>query len=74
MVRNREYWIEKIEENIARDQRNDQALLLLGWTPIHFGEKEVLKKLPNCVAEIDDLILNLMVEKVDIELQLPDEI
>jgi DNA mismatch endonuclease (patch repair protein) len=74
LKRNREYWIEKIEENIARDQRNDQALLLLGWTPIHFWEKEVLKKLPNCVAEIDDLILNLMVEKVDIELQLPDEI
>jgi DNA mismatch endonuclease (patch repair protein) len=74
LVRNREYWIEKIEENIARDQRNDQALLQLGWTPIHFWEKEVLKKLPNCVAEIDDLILNLMVEKVDIELQLPDEI
>ena len=74
LVRNREYWIEKIEENIARDQRNDQALLQLGWTPIHFWEKEVLKKLPTCVAVIDDLIIDLMVDKADIELQLPDEI
>ena len=35
---NREYWIEKIEENIARDKRNDD-----------FWEKEVNKDLKQCV-------------------------
>ena len=38
---NREYWIEKIEENIARDRRNDEKLKELGWTVLHFWEKEV---------------------------------
>ena len=33
---NREYWNKKIEENIARDKRNDALLIDLGWTPIHF--------------------------------------
>lgn len=55
--RNRDYWIEKIEENIARDTRNDMALLEVGWTAVHFWEKEVLKDLAKCVVAVDDMIL-----------------
>jgi DNA mismatch endonuclease (patch repair protein) len=40
LKRNRDYWIEKIEENIARDKRNDKLLKEMGWIPIHFWEKE----------------------------------
>ena len=47
---NREYWIEKIEENMDRDKRNDQLLIDMGWTPIHFWEKEVNKDLDKCVT------------------------
>lgn len=47
---NREYWIEKKEENMARDKRNDQLLIDMGWTPIHFWEKEVNKDLDKCVT------------------------
>lgn len=36
LKRNRDYWVEKIEENINRDNRNDKALSAIGWTPIHF--------------------------------------
>ena len=36
LKRNRDYWIAKIEENIARDARVDRQLDELGWTPIHF--------------------------------------
>lgn len=46
---NRDYWIEKIEENMARDKRVDCQLRELGWTPIHFWEKQVLKKADECV-------------------------
>jgi DNA mismatch endonuclease (patch repair protein) len=63
--RNRTYWIEKIEENIARDQRNDQLLAQLGWTPVHFWEKDVLKSLPDCVEQIDDLALALLIAQTD---------
>ena len=53
---NREYWIEKIEENIARDKRNDLLLAEMGWIPIHFWEKEVKKDLGSCIDRIIDMI------------------
>ena len=65
LKRNRDYWIEKIEENIARDQRYDKQLLQLGWTPVHFWEKDVLKNLQDCVDQIDELALNQMIERFD---------
>lgn len=58
---NREYWIEKIEENIARDHRNDQLLSQSSWIPIHFWEKEVLKQLDKCVQEVEELVLSQMI-------------
>lgn len=61
--RNREYWIEKIEENIARDQRNDKQLLQLGWTPVHFWETDVLKQLQDCVDQIKELVLAQLIDQ-----------
>lgn len=49
LKRNREYWIKKIEENMARDNRDDQQLREQGWLPVHFWEKDVLKNLDYCV-------------------------
>lgn len=63
--RNREYWIQKIEENIARDIRNDQLLTQSDWTPIHFWEKEVLKNLPVCIDEVEETILARLVDDID---------
>lgn len=63
--RNREYWIEKIEENMARDLHNDQLLLQAGWTPIHFWEKEVIKNLSECVAEVEETIFTQLIENAD---------
>lgn len=57
--RNRDYWIQKIEENIARDVRVDKELKALGWTPIHFWEKEVKKDLKKCVDAVCDVALQL---------------
>ena len=56
LKRNREYWIAKIEENMARDIRNDEKLRAMGWTPIHFWEKEVKKDLIACVNQIKRII------------------
>lgn len=53
---NREYWIEKIEENMARDRRVDVKLKDMGWTPIHFWEKQVLKHTDDCVADVVKLL------------------
>lgn len=53
---NREYWIEKIEENMARDKRVDDNLIEMGWIPVHFWEKQVLKNTDECVSAILELI------------------
>lgn len=65
LKRNRKYWIEKIEENMARDRCNDQLLTCAGWTPIHFWEKEIMKNLPACIAEIEDAILTQIVDNAE---------
>ena len=56
LQRNREYWIEKIEENIARDGRVDEQLKAIGWKTIRFWEKDVLKNTDECVSLIIDSI------------------
>lgn len=53
---NRDYWIEKIEENISRDKRNDKLLAEMGWIPIHFWEKEVNKETVSCVERITETV------------------
>lgn len=53
---NREYWIEKIEENIARDKRNDEVLSQMGWAALHFWEKEVLKNPDSCMETVLEAI------------------
>lgn len=53
---NRDYWIEKIEENIARDKRNNESLADMGWQVIRFWEKEVLKHPDICLQKILSLI------------------
>lgn len=53
---NREYWIAKIEKNIVRDIKNDQLLILMGWSVLHFGDKEVKKHLDKCVSTVIETI------------------
>lgn len=49
---NREYWIPKIERNMARDQEVNSALEQEGWTVIRFWERQIRKELDRCVDEI----------------------
>jgi hypothetical protein len=63
---NREYWIEKIEENIARDKRNDMLLQEMGWIPVHFWEKEIKKDLEHCVHTVIDVVQARFSEMIEI--------
>ena len=56
LKRNREYWIEKIEENMKRDKRNDALLEADGWYVIHFWEKIVLKETDYCVEFVKYIV------------------
>lgn len=53
---NREYWIEKIEENMARDKRVDGQFQEMGWTTVHFWEKQVLKHTDECLQVVLELL------------------
>lgn len=55
---NKDYWIEKIEENINRDIRNDKLLKQQDWIAIHFWSKDVIKYTDYCIDEIEYLIKN----------------
>ena len=59
---NREYWVEKIEENMARDLRNDQILSSMGWQVVHFWEKDVKKEPQKCASVIIEMIANQVIE------------
>lgn len=64
LKRNKAYWVEKIEENIARDSKVDKELLLLGWYPVHFWSEEVMKKCDECVDTINEIILELRIAQL----------
>ena len=63
---NREYWIEKIEEKIARDIRNDGLLKEQGWIPIHFWEKQITHDLQKCVDKVVDKIQIVYAQNVEL--------
>ena len=53
---NKDYWIEKIEENIQRDIKNDNLLRQIDWIPIHFWSDDVKSSLAYCINEIEEII------------------
>lgn len=57
--RNREYWIEKIEENMARDLRVDRRLREIDWIPLRFWSGEVLKDAESCISDILGTIVEI---------------
>lgn len=60
LKRNRDYWIQKIEENMARDVRVDKQLIAMDWIPIHFWSKEIKKNPDECIQTIEEVIFEQM--------------
>ena len=54
---NRDYWIPKIEKNMAKDKQVNEELRNMGWIVIRFWEKhEVLININECVLEVKEAI------------------
>ncbi len=49
---NREFWIPKIERNIARDKEVNARLQAEGWAVIRFWETDIKKNITACVEEV----------------------
>jgi DNA mismatch endonuclease (patch repair protein) len=56
---NSDYWIQKIERNMARDNENEKKLESMGWVVIRFWGKEIKKCLFECVNEIKTTIYEI---------------
>lgn len=50
---NQDFWISKIEKNMARDDRVNAALVEQGWTFFRFWGHEIKKKLSDCVDTVE---------------------
>ena len=49
---NKEFWINKIEKNIKRDEEVNAFLQNNGWSVIRFWGKEIYKNMPTCIETI----------------------
>jgi DNA mismatch endonuclease (patch repair protein) len=56
---NREYWVNKIEGNMARDKRLTKELLEQGWHVLRFWESDIKSDLEACVDTVVALVREL---------------
>lgn len=49
---NQNFWIEKIKRNIKRDQEVNEKLEEEGWIVLRFWQKDIEKRLENCIGNI----------------------
>jgi DNA mismatch endonuclease (patch repair protein) len=59
---NTEYWITKIERNIARDKLQNSQLKEMGWTVVRFWGNDIKKDLDGCVWTVLKTIQQVMEE------------
>ena len=55
---NNEYWVKKIERNIARDKEVNRTLENEGWTIIRIWSKDLKKNLEKYVEQIYKIVQN----------------
>lgn len=53
---NRDFWWNKIEGNIKRDNLVNELLRAEGWNVIRFWSADVRNRINNCIAIIEDII------------------
>lgn len=52
----KEYWQEKIQKNIDRDNRVTSELQTQGWTVLRFWEHEIRNNLEGCTSRVKDVL------------------
>lgn len=61
-----EYWIKKIERNMARDNEVEKELHYLGWKVIRFWGKDIKKNPEVCVRVIREAVFDELIEKSEL--------
>lgn len=55
---NQDFWIPKIERNIARDNAVNETLKNAGWTVLRYWGKDIKTNLQGCADEIERTVKN----------------
>ncbi len=55
-TKNKEYWINKIQNNILRDEKVNNYLKNMGWIVLRFWENDVKKNLDNCITKFEQTV------------------
>ena len=53
---NKDFWINKIESNMARDEQVNKILKAQGWRILRFWGKEIEKDAMQCVLRIEEMV------------------
>lgn len=59
-----DFWIPKIERNMARDREVNEKLISDGWIVLRFFGKEIKKNLDSCVKTVVDAVTKRKMESV----------
>lgn len=67
---NKDFWINKIESNMKRDELVNRELIKKGWIVLRFWGKQIKKDLTQCIEIIDKTLeergLNIRVKKDEV--------
>ena len=63
---NSEFWINKISNNIRRDDEINKELLFMGWTVIRFWGNEIKQNTDECVRVIEETIFDMKLRMDDL--------
>lgn len=62
---NSDFWVNKIQSNIERDNKVDKELRYLGWTVIRFWGNDIKKDTDGCIKTIEEIIFDLSLERTE---------
>ena len=60
--KNPEFWIEKIQKNIERDNKVNIELNWMGWKVLRFWGKDIKKNLPECIRTVEEAVFEIKLE------------
>ena len=63
MATNHQYWDDKINRNMERDNEVNQQLRAAGWTVLRFWDIDINKSLDECINTIIEAVLESKVSK-----------
>ena len=56
---NRDFWVGKIEKNIARDRVVTECLKSQGWVVLRFWGKDIKTNCSGCADKVEEVLLSL---------------